>query len=114
MRLPSQTSSGVAPWRGDRVDLLLQPGGQRAALLLDVADDGVGGALADLPAVGQVDAAHARLGRELDEAGAGRGSAVASGCRPSLRRYSSTMLLPSGVWSATEASAASWPTSAAA
>ena len=37
-------------------------------LLLNVADDGVGGALADAPAVGQVDAAHARLGRELDEA----------------------------------------------
>ena len=52
---------------GDRVHLLARAGRQRAAALLDVADDGVGGALADDPAVGQIDAAHARLGRELDE-----------------------------------------------
>jgi len=44
-----------------------------AVALLDVAQDGVGGALADAPAVGQVHAAHARLGGELDEAASGPG-----------------------------------------
>ena len=47
MRLPSQTSSGVAPCDGDRIDLLLHAGRERAALLLDVANHGVGGPLAD-------------------------------------------------------------------
>ena len=51
------------PPRAIAVDLLGEVGGQRAAALLDVARDGVGRALAELAAV-EVDAAHARLGRE--------------------------------------------------
>ena len=71
MRLPSQTSSGVAPLEATASTCCCDAVGDLAVLLMHVADDGVGGPLADLPAVGQIDAAHARLGREFDEPGAG-------------------------------------------
>ncbi len=67
MRLPSLTSSGVAPFDGHGGDGALGGGRHGAVLLLDVAEDRVRRPLADLPAVGQVDAAHPRLGREGDE-----------------------------------------------
>ena len=58
---------------------------QLPLLRLDVANDGVGGPLADEPAVRQIDAAHARLGREFDERVRHRARA-GSIARPARRR----------------------------
>ena len=52
---------------GDGVDGRLVAIGERAALVEDVLRDGVGRALADAGAAGQVEAAHAGLRGELDE-----------------------------------------------
>ena len=97
--------SGCAAAGGDRVDLRLESAGHGPSpCCRRTCADGVGRPLADRAAVGQVDAAHPRLGGERSTTALRR---AAPSRRPSRCVARSRMLLPSGVSSATlEASAA--------